>query len=152
MTELSTDRPGAVKNKKMPLSQNRFHITADEIQNQNVANEIPGTIMQKHGGKKLPCVCVMNATSTDGKKVANKIRIVALEEQLCDKHRDVRADNCQQRDSMELTRAAFARGLGTAPDSARRVRHRFPPAHLLRCLRAIVSSENTQLRANGSRN
>src|SRR5229473_5905269 len=102
MTELPTDRPGAVKNKKMPLSQNRFHITADEVQDQNVANEIPGTIMQKHGGKKLPCVCVMNATSTDGKKVANKIRIVALEEQLCDKHRDVRADNCQQRDSLLL--------------------------------------------------
>jgi hypothetical protein len=50
--------PGArqKKQKELALSEDRFHIAPEEIQNEQVSEQVPWTCVQKRGRKKLPSI------------------------------------------------------------------------------------------------
>src|ERR1700739_3409656 len=56
MAKLAADSTGQIEVKEMSLAEDQFKIAAEEIQNQHVAEQVPRPIVQKHGGKKLPCI------------------------------------------------------------------------------------------------
>src|SRR4030088_2093536 len=96
MTKLAGDRAEKIKNEKMALSDDRFHIAPEQIENDGVADQMPRAVMQKDGGKKLPTKSCAHATVAEPKIFSDESRLRCLQKNLRTEGGDVDADQAEQ--------------------------------------------------------
>ena len=96
MTQFSCDRARKIQEEKLPLPNDRFHVAAEQIQNEHVPDQMPRPVVQEDGGKKLPSVGRMNTAITQAEVLADEAWLVGFEKKLGDKGSDIYADQSEQ--------------------------------------------------------
>ena len=59
--------------------------------------------MQKHRGDKLPRICVAHAAMADSEVIANKSRLIKIDNQLAEENEGVYADEKRQNNLLALS-------------------------------------------------
>jgi hypothetical protein len=95
MAELTRECAGEIKKKELPLADDRFHVSPEQIKQEHVPEQMPRPIVQEGGGDELPPVGFVQPMIAQGEILADEPGLVGIEEKLRDKHRDVYADQAQ---------------------------------------------------------
>src|ERR1700731_3188160 len=109
MAEFTRERAGKIKKEELPLADDRFHITPEQIKQEHVAEEMPWPIVQKSGGEELPAVGGPEPAIAQREIFTNKSWLVGVEEELRDKDGDVQSDQSEQNDPRPLRPAPGGR-------------------------------------------
>src|ERR1051326_7866513 len=99
MAQLAGERSSEIEKKKLALADDRFDVAAEKIEEEHVPEQMPRAIVKKRGRDKLPAVSGTQALVAQREILANKSRLIGVEEKLGDKNRDVRADQSKKNDS-----------------------------------------------------
>src|SRR3954447_15397701 len=125
MRKLARQPAKEKEQKKISLTDDRFYIAADKIEDERVGREMPDAVMQKHRADELPGVGVPDTGIADAKVNASEPGLIRLDHQLRDKHSHVRANQPQQNHALRpRPRFRKRRGLPTRQTHAPRVSHR----------------------------
>jgi hypothetical protein len=100
MTEFATKRAKEIKEKKLPLPDDRLHIAPDKIKDQHVGNEMPDVVIEKRGGKKLPRISVGNTAVAKPKIFENEFAIPEGEDNLNDEGRGVQTEQGKENNAL----------------------------------------------------
>ena len=125
MTQFARKRARKIKKKKLPLADDRFHVAAEQIQNEHVSEQMPGPVVQEDGGKKLPSISRVNAAIAQAEVLADEAWLIGVEEKLRDECDDIYADQSEQNDARPLRPApGERRGLSAGQAHVPRVSQR----------------------------
>src|ERR1043166_3772312 len=102
MTELAADRARQKQVEKMTLTENRFDIAAENVQDEKIAEKMPGIFMQQRGRQELPGMCRLNSVFAEHQIVAHKSRFERVEKKLSDERGDIQSNEREQRDRFAL--------------------------------------------------
>src|SRR5207248_420649 len=102
MAQLARERAGEIKKKKLPLTNDRFHVTPEQIKQQHVPEQMPRSIVQERRGEELPSISGPKSAIAQGKVFPNKSRLVGVKKELRDKESDVQPDQAEQDDPRPL--------------------------------------------------
>ena len=111
MAQLSRRHAREIQKEKLPLANDRFHVAAQQIQDEHVSNQVPRPVVQESGGKELPSVGRVNAAIAQSQVFADEPRLIGVEKNLRDKRDDIQPDQAEQN---------YARALRPAPGERRR--------------------------------
>ena len=109
MAKLAADRSSQIKIKEMALAKNGFDVAAEQIKDEQIAEETEGAVMEKDGGDKLPGVSVVHAAIAEGEIFADKTRLIAFEEKLRDEGGRIRGNQREQNNPVGLSPRASKR-------------------------------------------
>src|ERR1700716_1584903 len=98
MAKLAGQCAGEIKKKELPLADDRFHVSPEQIKQEHVPEQMPWPIVQKSGGDELPPVGVVQPAIAQREILADEPGLVGIEEKLRDEDRDIYPDQAQQND------------------------------------------------------
>ena len=125
MAELARECPGEIKEKKLALADDRFHIAPEQIKKEHVPEQVPGAVVEKSGGDELPAVGGAEASIAQGQILTNKARLVSVEKKLGYENDDIQPDQSQENDPRPLRPAPRGwRGLSAGEAHVPRVSQR----------------------------
>src|SRR5438067_7928772 len=102
MAQLTRERAGEIKKKELPLTDDRFHVTPEQIKQEHVPEQMPWSIVQERRGEKLPPIGGAKSAIAQGKIFTNKSRLVGVKKELRDEDGDVQPDQAEQDDPRPL--------------------------------------------------
>src|SRR3954470_4641673 len=109
MAELTRERSGQVEEEELALPDDRFHVPAEQIEQEHVSEQMPRTVVEKRRGEELPAIGGAQPVIAEREIFADKSRLVGIEEKLGNKNSDVRPDQSEKDDSRPLDPAPGGR-------------------------------------------
>ena len=98
MPEFTTDLAAQEQIEKVPLAEDRFHIAAENIENEKIPEEMKGVAIQKRRGQELPRVRFVNTSIADRQIIRNEAGLKRVQEKLGYKCGDVQREDRAQND------------------------------------------------------
>ena len=80
----------------MPLTENGFDVASENIQDQEVSEEMPGSSIEQHCGDELPRVSIVNTAIAQREIIADEAGLKCIEKKLGNETGNINADQRQQ--------------------------------------------------------